>query len=191
MSAQERHRTEQGYTLMEVVAASVPLALIGLLLFAAFSFTVSFSRRREATMEAVQQARTALHLIARDLRETSAAPGAIIIWSREEGAPQDGLGFLTPRVDEPGRPFLTDADGTPRWNHAVYYLHDPILDELRRVTGESTALAPPPRWVKGQILAHQVSRLRAARQRDLVTITLTVRGPTGETTVETAVRPRN
>lgn len=152
MSARWRRPTEQGYTLMEVVVASVPLALIALLLFAVFGFTVAFSRRVEVKVEAVQQARMALHFIAQELREASAAPGAIVIWSTEEGAAQDGIGFLTARVDGPGRPFVTEPTGTPRWQHAVYYLRDHARGELRRLTAEPTTLAPPPSWEEGRLL---------------------------------------
>ncbi|MBI5773256.1 MAG: hypothetical protein HZA89_05875, partial [Verrucomicrobia bacterium] len=51
--------------------------------------------------EAVQQARFALQFMAGELREASTVPGAIIVWSTDEGAAQDGLGFLTGRAKPP------------------------------------------------------------------------------------------
>ena len=191
MSARWRRPSEQGYTLMELAVASVPLALITLSLFAAFGFTVAFSRRGEAKVDAVQQGRLALHVMANELREASAAPGAIVIWSRDEGAAQDGVGFLTARVDGAGRPFLVDDSGAPRWQQAVYYLHDPARGELRRLTVEPMVLTLPLSWEKARLLARQVRRLRLERRGDLVMITLTVGGRSGEAVLEMAVRPRN
>ena len=191
MIARRWRPTEQGYTLMEVAVASVPLALIALSLFAVFSFTVAFSRRSEAKVEAVQQARLALHIMATELREASAAPCAIVIWSRDEGAVQEGVGFLTARIDGPGRLFVIDSTGTPRWQHAAYYLHDHARGELRRLTAEPAALASPPSGAEGRLLARQVRRLHVGRQGDLVTITLTVGRPLGEVVLEMAARPRN
>lgn len=104
MSARWRRPTEQGYTLMEVVVASVPLALIALLLFAVFGFTVAFSRRVEVKVEAVQQARMALHFIAQELREASAAPGAIVIWSTERVPRRMGSAFSPPALMVPAAP---------------------------------------------------------------------------------------
>lgn len=191
MNARLRLATEQGNTLMEIVAASVPLALIGLLLFSAFGFTVAFSRRGGVQVEAIQQARIALHLLARELHESSAAPDAIIIWSRNAGAARDGVGFLTARVDGPRRSFLTDSAGTPHWQQAVYYLHDGASGELRRFTGEPRAPASPQAWAKGRFLAGRVRRLHVERRNDLVIINLTVGVPLREAVLETAVRPRN
>lgn len=200
-----RPLAERGYTLMELVVASMPLALVAFSLFAAFQFTVTFSRRGEAGVEAVQQARQALHVMANELREASAAPGAIVIWSREQGDAFDGLGFLSARVDGPGRAFVTDPHGTPRWHRVVYYVHDHVRGELRRLVAESMALAPttlaptslslPPSTAgagaAGRTMARQVKRLHPVRHDDLVTITLTVAKPSGEVVLETAVRPRN
>ncbi len=191
MKAQPRPPAERGYTLMEIVVAAVPLALIALSLFTAFGFTVTFSRRGEAGIEAVQQARLALHLMANELREASAAPGAIVTWSRDEGAIQDGIGFLSARADRPGRPFATEALGTPRWHQAVYYLHDHVRGEIRRLTAEPAALAWPPPWAEGRVVARQVKHLRLERRGDVVTITVTVGKPSGEAVLEMAVRPRN
>lgn len=186
-----REDTERGYTLMEIVVAAVPLSLVALSLFTAFGFTVSFSRRGEAGIEATGQGRLALHHLANELREASAAPGAIVTWSRGDGSEGDGIGFLSARADAPGRPFATEAFGTPRWQHAVYYIHDPARAEVRRIVGDPTALTWPPAEASGRIIARQVQRFHVARQRDAVTITLTVKQPFGETRLETAVRPRN
>jgi len=200
MSARRQRLPEQGYTLMELAVAAVPLALIALSIFGAFSFTVAFTRRGEQQVEAMQQARLALQFMAQELREASTFPGAIIIWSRDEGAAQDGLGFLAARVNGPGRPFITDPTGGPRWQQAVYYLHDAARGELRRITRGPSTLASPASWDEdsrneGRVLAKQVTRFRVKRQGDLLTITLTVAvnpgNPPAEATLETAVRPRN
>ncbi len=191
MNARRRGSWEQGFTLMEIAAASVPLALIGLLLFSVFGFTVSFSRRGEQQTEAVQQARMALHLMAKELRESSATPGAVVIWSRSRGAARDGVGFLVARGDAPGHPFLTDDNGTPLWQEAVYYLHDEATGELRRLTGEPGVIMSPQSSGRGRIVARQVSRLRVVRQQDLIIISVTVGPSAREAVLETAVRPRN
>lgn len=196
MSARRRRRSEGGYTLAELAVAAVPLAIIALSLFAAFAFTVAFARRGEQQVEAVQQARLALHVIAQELREASVVPGAIIVWSREDGAAQDGVGFLTARADGPGRPFATDPPGVPRWQQAIHYIHDPARGELRRVTTAPAGLAVPPSGDQGRVLARQVRRFRLTRAGDLVSISLTVAAPapgtpSAETVLETAVRPRN
>ncbi len=175
--------------------AAVPLALIALSLFAAFGFTVAFARRGEQQVEAVQQARFALQFMAGELREASTVPGAIIVWSTDEGALQDGLGFLTARLDAPGRPFVIDPIGSPQWQQAVYYLYDATRGELRRVTTEPSALASPPSGDGDRLLARQVRGFRATRHGDLLTIALTVAtspgNPSREAILETAVRPRN
>lgn len=181
---------ESGFTLMEIVVASVPLAIVAFSLFAAFGFTVSFSRRGEAGIEAVQEARQALHFMAVEVREASGARGAILTWSRQDGAEQDGLGFLSARLEGPGRPFDTDPHGTPRWQHAVYYVHDHARGELRRLVGPAT-LGSPPLPVEGRTMARQVKEARFERRGDVVTITLAVAKPSGVATLETAVRPRN
>lgn len=186
-----RELTERGYTLMEIVVAAVPLALIGLSLFSAFSFTVAFSRRGEGNVEAVREARMALHYLAQELREAGATPGAIVVWSREEGDSVDGVGFLTARVDGPGRPFVTDPYGTPRWQQAVYYVHDRARGELRRITDESTTLTVPASRARGRVEARQVRRLRVERQGNLVRIIVTVGRTSGEAVLDMAVRPRN
>ncbi len=196
MSARRRRRSERGYTLAELAVAAVPLAIMALSLFAAFSFTVAFARRGEQRVEVVQQARLALHVMAQELREASILPGAIIVWSRDEGAPQDGVGFLTARADGPGRAFATDPPGVPRWQHAIHYLYDPTRGELRRVAAAPSGLAVPPSGDEGRVLARQVRRFRLKRAGDLLTISLTVAAPapgtpSAEIVLETAVRPRN
>ena len=184
------HTAERGFTLIEIVVAAVPLTIVALSLFAAFGFTVKFSRRGEAGIEAVQQARAALHFMTVELHEASGARGAILTWSRQEGAEWDGLGFLSARVEGPGRAFDTDAHGTPRWQHAVYYVHDYARGEIRRFAGPATLDSPPPA-VGGRIVARHVKEARFERRGDLVTITLTVAKPSGVATLEMAVRPRN
>ncbi len=196
MSARRRRRSERGYTLAELAVAAVPLAIIALSLFAAFSFTVAFARRGEQRVEAVRQARLALHVMAQELREASILPGAIIVWSRDDRAPQDGVGFLTARADGPGRPFATEPPGVPRWQHAIHYLYDPIRGELRRVATAPSALPALPSGDEGRVLARQVRRFSVTRRGDLLTFSLTVAAaapgaPSAETVLETAVRPRN
>ncbi|MGQ0549186.1 MAG: PulJ/GspJ family protein [Armatimonadota bacterium] len=185
-----RLTAEDGYTLIEIVVAAVPLTIVALSLFGAFGFTVNFSRRGEAGIEAVQQARAALHFMTTELREANSAPGAIVTWSRQAGADQDGLGFLSARSEGPGRPFDTDPYGTPRWQHAVYYVHDHARGELRRLTGPAM-LVSPPTDVEGRTVARQVKDVRFERRGDIVAITLTVARPSGVATLEMAVRPRN
>lgn len=175
---------------MEIVVAAVPLTMVAFSLFAAFGFTVNFSRRGEVGIEAVQQARQALHFMTVELREASGERGAILIWSRQNGAEQYGLGFLTARVEGPGRRFDTDAYGTPRWQHAVYYVYDHDRGEIRRVVGPPL-LELPPLPVEGRTMARQVKEARFERRGDVVTITLTVAKPPGIATLEMAVRPRN
>lgn len=182
---------ERGYTLLEIVAASVPAALIGLVLFSVFGFTAGFSQRGARQAETFGQARLALTVLAGELRESSAAPGAIMISSRDEGAVHDGIGFLIARAADPGRPFVTDSSGMPHWQEAVFYLLDHPSGELRRITGEATNLSAPPFRAKGRVMATQATRMRAEVREGLVTITLTAGRPPGEAILEIAVRPRN
>ncbi len=200
MNAHGRPLQEQGYTLLELAIAAVPLALIALSLFAAFAFTVAFARRGEQQAEVVQQARSALQFLAGELREASTAPAAIAVWSRDEGTAQDGLGFLTARTEIPGRPFVTDPAGVADWQQAVFYLYDAPRGELRRISRVPSALASPPSEEEGsggegRVLARQVTQFRATRQGDLLTITLVVRtapaNPAADVLLETAVGPRN
>ncbi len=122
-------------------------------------------------------------------------PAAIIAWSTDEGGARDGFGFLTARLDAPGRPFVIDPAGTPHWQQAVYYLYDATRGELRRVTAEPSVLASPTSGDTGRVLAGQVRQFRVTRQGDLLTIALTVAVSPGNSsagaTLETAVRPRN
>ena len=191
---------ERGYTLMEMAIAAVPLAIIALSLFAAFAFTIAFTRRGEQQVEAVQQVRFALQFMIGELREASTAPAAIALWSRDEGAEQDGLGFLIARPEAPGRPFITDPAGVPRWQQAVYYLYDAAQGELRRITREPSLPASLPPGEDGphgdgRVLARHITRFDVRRQGDLLTITLTVRtspvNPTADVVLTTAVMPRN
>jgi type II secretory pathway pseudopilin PulG len=106
--------SERGSTLLELAVALVPLALISLILFSVFGFTVTFARRGGAQAETAQQARLALQVMTQDLREASVAPGAIVVWSRTEGAAQDGIGFLTARPEGPGPPVLHRCQRPPK-----------------------------------------------------------------------------
>ncbi|MDR7518380.1 MAG: hypothetical protein QN131_00145 [Armatimonadota bacterium] len=191
MSGNRARASERGYTLIELVAASVPVALIGLMVFSVFAFTAAFTRRSERQTETFQEARSALHLLAAELRESSTAPGALMVWSRDEGAPNDGIGFLAARAESPGRPFLTDGNGMPQWQEAVYYAHDRDSGDLRRITGDPATLWRPPHGAQGRLVARHIIRLRVQRREDLVVITVTVAKPPGEPTLEIAVRPRN
>ncbi len=182
---------ERGYTLIEIAVAAVPFAIIALSLLAAFGFTVTFTLRSEAKIDAVRQAGLALQILAQELHEASAAPGAIITWSSDEGAAQNGIGFRAARENGPGGPFVTDPTGVPRWRHTVYYVHDPLREELRRIADESTTLAPPSEGEAGRVVARQVRDFRVSRQDDLVTISLTIGKPSPETVLQMAVRPRN
>ena len=184
---------ERGYTLIEVSVAALPFAIIALSLLGAFGFTIRFTLRSEAKIDAVRQADLALQVLARELREASAAPGAIITWAGDESAVQNGIGFLAAREDGPGRPFVTDPTGAPRWRHVVYYVHDPLREELRRITGTSTTLSPTPpsQGEGGLVVARQVKRFRVSREGSLVAISLTIGEPSPETVLQTAIRPRN
>lgn len=182
---------ECGYTLLELLVASVPLALVSLLLFSSFAFTIAFSRRGQAEVAAVQQARIALHFMAQELREASDVPRAIMVWSRSEGAARDAVGFLSARVDGPGRAFSTDARGAAVWQGSAYYVHDDTKQELRRVAGDPGLLDTAPFVVGGRLMAKQVSALRVERRGDLITVSLTLKLPSGERVLETTVRPRN
>lgn len=184
-------RDERGFTLLEFAVAAVPLALVGLALVASFRFTVAFSRRGEEGADVAQQAQFALQRLTTELREASAAPDAIVIWSREQGAPFDGVGFLSARLERPGRPFTTDAGGAPHWQQAVYYLHDPSTRKVRKIIAEPASLAQPPVGQRGMVLARQVARMHVARDGDLMTITLVALRPSGEVVLTTSVRPRN
>ncbi len=186
-----RPAPQAGFTLMEIVIAAAPLLLFSLTLFAAFQFTLGFSRRGDEGVEAVQQARLALHLMANELREAGAAPGEIVTWSRADGDAIDGIAFLTARANGPGRAFATDVWGVATWRHAVYYVLDEQRGELRRVVTDPAPLPPPRADAEGRTVARRVKTLRLARDAGLITITLVVRKPSGEAVLETAVRPRN
>ncbi|MGQ0550543.1 MAG: hypothetical protein ACT4PY_12845 [Armatimonadota bacterium] len=133
----------------------------------------------------------ALHLMVNELREGSAAPGAVVIWFRDEGADYDGIGFLSARTDGPERAFATEPFGARRWHRVVYYVHDPAREEVRRLASDTSIGTEPPLVTEGRIVARQVKYMRLVRQRDVVTITLTVEKPLGEAILEMAVRPRN
>ncbi len=182
---------ERGYTLIEIAVAALPFAIIALSLLAAFGFTVMFTLRSEAKIDAVRQAGLALQILAQELREASVAPGAIITWSSDKGDSQDGIGFLAARENRPGRPFVTDPTGAPRWRHAVYYVHDPLREELRRIEDEPATLAPPSEGEAGRVVARQIRHFRVSRQDDLFTVSLTIGKPSLETVLQMAVRPRN
>ncbi len=194
MSARRSRRTERGHTLLELAVAAVPLGLIGLLLFSVFGFTMAYSRRGEAGVETLQQARVALHFMAAELHEASAAPGAIVVWSRADGVAVDGVGFLTARAEAPGRTFAVETSGLPRWQNAVYFLHDPTRQELRRIAAELTGpspLADEATRSMGRLLARRVKQMRVVRRGDVITISLTVAGSPGDAVLETSITPRN
>jgi type II secretory pathway pseudopilin PulG len=182
---------ERGHTLIELAIALVPLTLIGLILFSVFGFTLTFARRNEAGVERAQQARLAMHLLAQELQEATAAPGGIVLWVRDAGDAYDGVGFLAARSEEAGRPFATTSGGRPRWQEAVYYLHDPASGELRRLTGDPERLGALPAHTRGRVLASSVRRLRIERRGDLITISMSVAASPTELSMRTAVRPRN
>jgi len=194
MSERRSRRTERGHTLLELAVAAVPLALMGLLLFSVFGFTMAYSRRGEAGVETLQQARVALYVMAAELHEASAAPGAIVVWSRADGVAVDGVGFLTARAEAPGRTFALESSGLPRWQNAVYFLHDPARQELRRIAAELTGPSPLGDGAtrsKSRLLARRVKQMRVARRGDVITISLTVAGAPGDAILETSITPRN
>lgn len=170
---------------------SVPLALVGLLLFSAFAFTMTFSRRGQAEAAVIQQARIALHFMAQELREASDESGVIRLWSRHDGAPYDAIGFLVARVDGPGRAVSTDDRGTMTWQGSANYVHDDARQELWRITGDTHLPDVISGVAGGRLMARQVSALQTQRTPGLITVRLTVKLPTGERVLETTVRPRN
>jgi hypothetical protein len=172
------------------VAASVPLAVLGLVLFSTLGFTVAFSRRGEAQAEAVQEARAALQFLAMELRESSAAPNTVAIFAKDDGASRDGVSFPSARVDAPGRAFVASAGGAPDWRGSVYYFHDRDSGELRRFTAEPDILAGPL-WGNGRLMATHIRQFSVEREGDLITLSLTVRTLSGQAVLQTAVRPRN
>lgn len=191
MSADQRWPDQRGYSLIELAVASASFAIVGLLLFSVFVFTSRFAHRSEARVDAFQEARLALQVMASELREASVLPNALVIWSRDEGDANDAVGFLSARMEGSGRPFTTDIDGVPYWQEAVFYLYDSARGELRRLVAEPGALALPPLWEQGRILAREVRRFRVARRQDIITVTLTMGTPSDEIVLEIAVRPRN
>lgn len=184
-------RAERGFTIMELVIALTIAGLVGSLLFAVWTFTLSFTRRGGGEVEAQQFGRIAMATMVRELREALADTGAVAIWSIADGAEVDAIGFVSARQDVSGRPFNTDADGNPSWRTAVYYVHDRSSGVLRRLAQPwEGALAMPP-TNEGRVVTRGAREVHFARQGDLVTITLRVAAGRREITLETAVLPRN
>jgi hypothetical protein len=191
MTMRRRGQTEQGVTLLELVATAVPAAILGLVLLAVLGFGLGFIERGGRETSAVQEARIALHFLAMEIREASDDPRAIAVWRREQGAPQDAVGFLSARAESPGRVFAADADGSPRWLGAVFYIHDPSSGELRRIERPLGNLTVLPSTGEGRVVARRVKELEANLQRGLVTARLTIEGARADVVLHVAARPRN
>lgn len=183
-------RSERGFTIMELLVGLTMGGLVGSLLFAVWTFTISFARRGGVEVEAQQFGRIAVATLARELREAKTGPEAIAVWSTEEDAPVDAIGFVSAR-ESAGSPFGADDGGNPLWRSAVYYVHDRVGGILRRQQRpwEGQLTIPPPQ--EGRVVARGVRSIQFTLQGDLVTLTLHVASGRREITLQTAVLPRN
>ena len=182
---------ERGFTIMELLIGLTMAGLVGSLLFAVWTFTLSFTRRGGTEVEAQQMGRIAMVTLTRELREALADSNAVAVWSTADGGPVDAIGFVSAREGVAGRPFGIDASGNPTWQTAVYYVHDRTGGTLRRLARpwEGTLAFPPTG--EGRVVARGTRLARFTRQGDLVTITLLVAAGRREITLQTSVLPRN
>lgn len=182
---------ERGFTLLELMAAGVPLLLIGLLLTSVFGFVAGFVARRDRQTDVLRQGRTALALLTRELRESSLRPDRFAAWDQDGDGSLDAMGFLVPRAAERPRPFLTDLTGMPQWEGAIFYLYDRGTRELRRVAAGPLSLSATPSNQKGSVVARRITRFHIERHEDMVLVSLDVGTPPDDTVLQAGVRPRN
>lgn len=181
---------DSGFTLMEVVIGLALSSLIGSIIFAVWTFTLTFTRRGSLEVEAQQHGRIALTVLAGELREAAAGASSLAVWSSADGQPVDAVGFLGARSEEDRRTFSIESGG-PSWQTAVYYVHDRAAGMLRRVARPWEGHFSMPPTGEGRVVARGVREVRFAHRNDLITITLRVAAGRREVTLETTVLPRN
>jgi prepilin-type N-terminal cleavage/methylation domain-containing protein len=183
------HLRQDGFTLVELVVAMGLFGIFGALLFSVLVFSVGFTRRGAAEVESEQLVRIAMSTMVRELREAPAS--AVAIWPGVRGEPVRAVGFVSARQEAAGRRFTTDTSGSPVWQTAIFYVHDPSSASLRRIARPWDGVLTLPPAAEGRIVARGVQGMTIARHDDLITITLVVNIGRRERRLETAVQLRN
>ncbi len=184
-------RAETGYTLIELAVAAGVFAIIGTLLAAVMVILLRFNSRGALEVETERLARTALALLAGELREAPADSEAFAAWPWDDGEGFRIIGFVSARQEVGGRPFAADPEGRPQWRTAVYYVHDRQTGTLRRIARAWNGTLSDPPDGGGRLAARGVRRMSVSRRGELVTVTLDLTAGARALTLEAAARPRN
>lgn len=183
-------RADWGYSLIEMAVAVGIFGIIGTIVGAMLVSTMTFTRRGVSETEVQQLARIALSQMAQELREARGGAGTITIWPAGED-PFEAIGFVSAREEAAGRPFGTDANGSPIWQTAVYYVFDRGHGELRRIATPWEGHLTLPETEMGRVVARGVRDVSVSREQDVVRITMDVLAGRGTVRLETAIAPRN
>ena len=123
------HITEDsaGFTLIEVVIASLIITIGVMGSYALFNNVQDTSAGNSAAIQAQQEARLAMERMARELRESSAER----IWTHEDIYFYEPMVmFLTPKNDD--RTFAVNESGEPEWQQAILYILDMESNSLHK-----------------------------------------------------------
>ncbi len=137
-------RSEQGHTLVDVVAGIVLMGLVIFTLYQVFIPTFALSRNVTERLDRQQDIRLVIDRVERDVHETAA--NRITVYSAGNGCTgtyQGCVGLATARPTCSGA-FQLSA-GFPNWQATIYIWRDVASNELRRAC-DTTTTFPVGTW---------------------------------------------
>lgn len=126
-------RTEQGYSIVDLMVAVTLLSLVLIVVYQVFIPAFALSRNTDERLNRQQDVRLALDRLARDMHESTAALGRLRVYSPGMGCTgsyEGCIGFVTARDGCTGDFAL--IGGSPNWQATIYVWRDVAANELRR-----------------------------------------------------------
>lgn len=184
-------RARSGFSLVEVAVALGISGIVAALLGATLVATLNITRRAADEADTLQFARLALTVMAREIRESTAAPETMTLWPEDGAERVQALALMSARREAAGRPFRVGSSGQSTWQTVVYYLHDRSRAELHRIAGPWSGSLTAPATDEGRVVARRVRNVRVRREQQVIRISMEVIIGQHTMRLETAVAPRN
>ena len=147
MSLHPRHRSEQGFTLLEVLLATVLVAVIGAMVFGSLQFSAGAIDKARTVAAREQIVRSTLRIMAEELGTSFSSPVGpwIGVNAQQEGRPADTVAFLTmgqfrgaesgPQTEYVRIVYAREGDRLLRFvRRNLYGINDDSIDRLELVS---------------------------------------------------------